>query len=273
MPINVFGNSNSNDNNNKIDTSLFVKKSYLRSNYIETDIDHDINLKNQYRIINLSDPINDKDGINKIYFDNKIGDIIKRNYQNNDYISFLDNDNNEYKLVKYRSEISLTNETLFNFASGSDCNSLWGYYTRPGNINNVISGRNTITPLSWRTGPGALYEGLSYLSFQSDFLSSSTYAEISRYDVHNIIQIHLIINRYSLDNIMGEFSIFYKNSSDELIELYKIEENTNITPIDQWETISLTNNENNYGIKFRHNKKTSTNQMCSKSKIVLTYTI
>ena len=65
MPTNVFGNSNSNDNNNKIDTSRFVQKSYLRSNYIETDIDHDINLKNQYTNINLHEPTSDKDGVNK----------------------------------------------------------------------------------------------------------------------------------------------------------------------------------------------------------------
>ena len=44
MPINVFGNS-SNNSGNKIDTSQFVQKSYLRYNYIESDIDHDINLK------------------------------------------------------------------------------------------------------------------------------------------------------------------------------------------------------------------------------------
>ena len=72
---------------------------------------------------------------------------------------------------------------------------------------------------------------------------------------------------------MGEFNIFYKNSNDEWIELHKIKENTNITAIDQWETITLTNSENNYGIKIRHNKKNSTNQICSISKIVLTYTI
>ena len=36
MPINVFGNSNSSDNGNKIDTSFFVQKPYLRSNYIES---------------------------------------------------------------------------------------------------------------------------------------------------------------------------------------------------------------------------------------------
>ena len=72
---------------------------------------------------------------------------------------------------------------------------------------------------------------------------------------------------------MGEFSILYKNSNDEWIELYKIEEKTNITPRDQWETITLTISENNYSIRIRHNKKNSTNQMCSISKIVLTYTI
>ena len=39
MPINVFGNSNSNDNGNKIDTSLFVQKPYLRTSYIEANIE------------------------------------------------------------------------------------------------------------------------------------------------------------------------------------------------------------------------------------------
>ena len=46
MPINVFGNSNSNDKGNKIDTSLFVQKSYLRTIYRETNIEEDIDLKN-----------------------------------------------------------------------------------------------------------------------------------------------------------------------------------------------------------------------------------
>ena len=31
MPINVFGNSNSNDNGNKIDTSLFVQKNLSKA--------------------------------------------------------------------------------------------------------------------------------------------------------------------------------------------------------------------------------------------------
>ena len=55
-PINVFGNS-SNNSDNKNDTSLFVQKPYLRTNYIESIIEEDIDLENQYRITNLPDPI------------------------------------------------------------------------------------------------------------------------------------------------------------------------------------------------------------------------
>ena len=69
MPINVFGNRNSNDSS-KIDTSLFVQKPYLRHNYIESNIEEDIDLKNQYRIKNLLDPINLQDACNKNFIDN-----------------------------------------------------------------------------------------------------------------------------------------------------------------------------------------------------------
>ena len=48
MPINVFGNS-SNNSDNKIDISIFVQKPYLRSNYIEANIEEDIDLKNRLR--------------------------------------------------------------------------------------------------------------------------------------------------------------------------------------------------------------------------------
>ena len=74
MPINVFGNSNSNDNNNKIDTSLFVQKPYLRTNYIEANIEEDIDLKNQLRIKNLPDPISIREPASKNYADNLFND-------------------------------------------------------------------------------------------------------------------------------------------------------------------------------------------------------
>ena len=73
MPINVFGNS-SNNNDNKIDTSLFVQKPYLRTNYLESNIEEDIDLKNQYRIKNLPDPINIREPASKNYVDNLFND-------------------------------------------------------------------------------------------------------------------------------------------------------------------------------------------------------
>ena len=72
MPINVFGNSNSNNNDNKIDTSLFVQKPYLRTNYIESNIEEDIDLKNKYKIKNLPDPIDLQDACSKNYVDTAI---------------------------------------------------------------------------------------------------------------------------------------------------------------------------------------------------------
>ena len=71
MPINVFRNS-SNNSDNKIDTSLFVQKPYLRHNYIESNIEEDIDLKNQFRIKNLPDPISIRKAASKNYFDNII---------------------------------------------------------------------------------------------------------------------------------------------------------------------------------------------------------
>ena len=69
MTINVFGNSSNNNSGNKIDTSMFVKKPYLRSNYIESNIE-DLDLKNQYRIKNLPNQIEIYDACNKNYVDN-----------------------------------------------------------------------------------------------------------------------------------------------------------------------------------------------------------
>ena len=69
MPINVFRNS-SHDNNIKIDTSLFVEKPYLRTNYIEANIEEDIDLKNQYRFKNLPGPLSTRGACNKNFVDN-----------------------------------------------------------------------------------------------------------------------------------------------------------------------------------------------------------
>ena len=72
MPINVFG-STSGKNDNKIKTSLFVQKQYLRTNYLESNIE-DIDLKNQFRIKNLPDPISIRAAASKYYVDSKFND-------------------------------------------------------------------------------------------------------------------------------------------------------------------------------------------------------
>ena len=79
MPTNVFGNF-LNNSEHKIDTSFFVQKPYLRTNYIEANIEGDIDLKNQYKIKNLPDPINTQDACSKNYVHNLFNDpsIIKK---------------------------------------------------------------------------------------------------------------------------------------------------------------------------------------------------
>ena len=73
MPNNVFGGS-FHDNINKIDTSLFVQKPYLRTNYIESNIEDDIDLKKQFRSENLPDPISIREAYSKNYVDNLFND-------------------------------------------------------------------------------------------------------------------------------------------------------------------------------------------------------
>ena len=74
MPINVFGNSNSNDKGNKIDTSLFVQKPYLRTNYIEIIKEEDIDLKNQFRLKKLPHPVCIREAASKNYVDKFFND-------------------------------------------------------------------------------------------------------------------------------------------------------------------------------------------------------
>ena len=143
MPINVFGNSNSNDNNNKIDTSLFVQKPYLRTNYIESDVEEDIDLKFQYRIHNLPDPISIREACSKNYVDNLFNDpsIIKntahidlndRNITNARFIQvnqlpqidshltaklYVDNSIDEQSLVRNNKDNDFGNYNLTNINS------------------------------------------------------------------------------------------------------------------------------------------------------------
>ena len=77
MSVNVFGNSSHHDYN-KIDTRLFVQKSYLRTNYIEINIEEDIDLKNHFRVKKLPDPISIGEPVSKNYVGNKFKDPVTK---------------------------------------------------------------------------------------------------------------------------------------------------------------------------------------------------
>ena len=87
MPINVFGDS-SNNSDQKIDTSFLIQKQCLRTNYIEADIEEDIDLKNQFRFKNLPDLISIREACSKNYVDNLFNDPII--VTNTEYIDLND---------------------------------------------------------------------------------------------------------------------------------------------------------------------------------------
>ena len=101
MRINVFGNSLSNNSQNKFDTTLLVKKPYLRSNYIESNIEEDIDSKNQYRIKNIPDPISFNEAVSKKYVDNSIDEVsLVRNNKDNDFGNYNLTNINSITLTK-----------------------------------------------------------------------------------------------------------------------------------------------------------------------------
>ena len=277
MPINVFGNSNSNDNKNKIDTSLFVKKPYLKSNYMETDIDHDINLKHQYKIINLPQPTIDKDGVNKIYIGNKIVDIIKRNIQNDDYLSFIDNVNNECKLKRYHTDKLLTDETLFQLKNiGNQSNTKWSYEILDQNGSDQFS--LLIVPRTSEMYSGGLIDREDdtrafLLMYSGRMISDTAYIKLERKDIHNIKHIKLVYSRSNIDNTSGRFTITLLHNSNEWVEVLKFDNNESLTDDYIWGVEDVDIDFKNYGLVLKYNNIKSSKQDMAISRILLTYAV
>ena len=275
MPINVFGNSNSNDNNNKIDTSRFVQKSYLRSNYIETDVDHDINLKNQCRIRNLADPISDGDGFNKICIDNKITDIIKTIIQNDDFVSFIDNDNIEYKLEPYHEDKLLTDETLFQLRNLENrTNTIWNYEILDQNGSDLLS--SLIVPRTSGMYSGGLINKEAdtkafLLMFSGRMISDNAYVSLERRDIHKIKRIKLVYSRPNIYITSARFNISLLNNLKEWVKVLKIDNNQYLTNAYIWGVEEIDNNFKNYAILLKYSNVKSNEQDMAISRIILTY--
>ena len=143
MLTNVFGNSNSHNNGDKIDTPLIVQKPYPSSNYIESNIEEDFYLGNQYRIKNLPDPISIQEACSKSFVDNFFNDpsiikntahidLIDRNITNARFLQvnqvpqtdshstaklYVDNAIDESTLVRTNKDNDFGNFLLFNISS------------------------------------------------------------------------------------------------------------------------------------------------------------
>ena len=98
--MNVFGSS-SDISEIKIDTSLFVRKPYLRTIYLESNIEEDIDMKNQIKIEVLPSPQEKSDTACKYYVYSGINDptIIG----NTTYVEFNDKNLDNVRFAKVSS--------------------------------------------------------------------------------------------------------------------------------------------------------------------------
>ena len=100
MPINVFGNY-SYSHDKKIDTSLFLQKPYLRTNYIESNIEEDIDFKDHNRINNLPDRISIREAASKNCVDNNFNDPSVN--KNTAHVDFNDKNLNNVHSIEVNS--------------------------------------------------------------------------------------------------------------------------------------------------------------------------
>ena len=81
---------------------LYLYKNHTqKTKDIEANIEEDIDMKNQFRIKNLTDPISIRDAASKIYVDNKFNDhsIIKRNAR----VDFNDKNHVNVRFIRVNS--------------------------------------------------------------------------------------------------------------------------------------------------------------------------
>ena len=139
--------------------------------------------------------------------DNKIADIIKRNIQNDDFLSFLDNDNNEYKLKRYHEDKLLTDETLFQLQNpGNQTKTKWNYEILDQNGSDLFS--SLIVPRISGMYSGGLINKENdtrafLLMFSGRMISDTAYIKLERRDIHNIKHKKLVYSRPNIDNTSG----------------------------------------------------------------------
>ena len=85
----------------KIDTSSFLHKPFLRTNWFESNIEEDLDLKNQFRNENLPDPTTIREVASNCYVDSKCDDpgIVK----NSAHVDLNDKSLDNVRFIKLNS--------------------------------------------------------------------------------------------------------------------------------------------------------------------------
>ena len=195
MAINVFGNSSSShDNGNKIDTSLFVQKHFLRGNYLEADIEEDFDKKNQNRFKNLPDPISIKDACIKNNVINLFNDpsILK----NTADVDFNDKNLDKVHSIKVSSfsalEEQLTPKTYVDQAISEGIDDSSSLLRLDPNEKLKLDERGFILLISTLTSPETVIElrTKSYVDFKiEDFsrIKNNTHVDFNEKNLDNVI--------------------------------------------------------------------------------------
>ena len=100
MPMNIFGNSSA-FSEDCTDSSLFVQKPYLRTNFIEADIEEDFDMKSQFTFKNSKYPISITNACSKSYVENKF--IDRSRIKNTARVDFNDKSLNNVRFIKVNS--------------------------------------------------------------------------------------------------------------------------------------------------------------------------
>ena len=256
MPINVFGNS-SHDNKNKIDTSLFVQKPFLSSNYIESNVEENIDMKNQYRITNLPDPLSVREACSKNYVDQKFrNDIdfndvklenikfVKVNYQPdvNEHLTpkvYVDNAIHESSLVRNNKDNGFSGYNLTNI----NCITL---NKQAENDNEVIT-KAYVDQFHQENERSRRDAGLSFYNEEIDFVKNNQDNDFNDKKLTNIDSITVnrnpnsdneLANKKYIDNELDKNTIVRFNQSLENYLKLSIGNDTN--NLAKYDKINLT---------------------------------
>ena len=203
--MNVFGSTSSIGQAN-LDTTLFVQKTYLRTNYIESDMEEDIDMKQKFKIKNLVDPINSKDAANKAYIDRYINEstllrIPTYEPLTNDYVSLKNVESN--KVI----ELATTNYV-------KDDISVKHYYKTNDTIDSVDIANQDFTP-TIITLPTKQYIDSKLVNRARRSITENPY--IMRQDLEHTFASIFIYGNFYYIHLTGRFNASSEVSPDDCL--------------------------------------------------------